>query len=89
MRRMKTRRCNMEDAGDFLNRQSTFLRHGIMIPRSFTFDFVLILNHTQMKDLYIIYFGDDGFSNSQPFLLLYLIAASGLILGILGEFKMT
>lgn len=45
----------MEDMKDFLAGESTFLRHGIMIPGRFKFNFVLILNHTQMKDLYIIY----------------------------------
>lgn len=60
-----------------------------MIPRSFTFDFFLIRNHTQKKDLYIIYFGDGRFSNSQSFLLLYLIAASDLIPGIPGLFEIT
>ena len=45
----------MEDMKDFLAGESTFLRQGIMIPRRFNFDFVLILHHTQMKDLYIIF----------------------------------
>ena len=37
----------MEDMEDLLAGESTFLRHGIMIPRRFDF----VLNHTQMKDL--------------------------------------